>query len=266
MKTLRPHPETAHWYTREGVPCHYLPNKSRGGERPTTLRDAKKLDLVPSVTTIMRGGLPKPYGLELWDKRQLLEHALTTERREGETDAEYVQRIQDDYEAAKAAPADLGTRVHACIADTLRGEYTPGVYTDQELLIADRAITWLEVNFPHAIVQHVEHTVVHREYAYAGTIDVVLRDGRIPILIDWKTQEPKGGEVKVRDDWVRQLAAYSAAYDSVYNTQCVNVILPTDGSETSTRDWSLREVVNGWDVFLAARRVYYALNWPERLP
>ena len=41
-----------HWYSKEGKPVHTQIKKD-GGERNTTLADAKKLGLYPSVTTIM---------------------------------------------------------------------------------------------------------------------------------------------------------------------------------------------------------------------
>ena len=44
--------EKGHWYTLEGKPLYTLVGKN-GKERNTNLRDARKLNLVPSVTTIL---------------------------------------------------------------------------------------------------------------------------------------------------------------------------------------------------------------------
>ena len=44
--------ESGHWYTQEGEPMYTIVG-ANGKERNTTLRDAKKEGLVPSVTTIM---------------------------------------------------------------------------------------------------------------------------------------------------------------------------------------------------------------------
>src|SRR5579872_2300957 len=41
-----------HWYTADGKPMHTIIGKN-GKERATTLRDARKLNLFPSVTTIL---------------------------------------------------------------------------------------------------------------------------------------------------------------------------------------------------------------------
>ena len=42
--------ESTHWYDKEGNPAYEVEAK-KGGMRPTTLRDARVLDLVPSVTS-----------------------------------------------------------------------------------------------------------------------------------------------------------------------------------------------------------------------
>ena len=50
--------ESSHWYTREGAPKYTVEAKN-GNLRNTTLADARKMNLVPSVTTII-GCAAKP--------------------------------------------------------------------------------------------------------------------------------------------------------------------------------------------------------------
>ena len=50
--------ENGHWYQKDGSPAYMIVGKN-GKERPTTLRDARKLGFVPSVTTII-GCADKP--------------------------------------------------------------------------------------------------------------------------------------------------------------------------------------------------------------
>jgi len=57
-----------HWYTKDGTPAYTTIGKT--GERPTTLRDARKEGLLPSVTTI-NGQLSKA-GLDTWKQQQVL--------------------------------------------------------------------------------------------------------------------------------------------------------------------------------------------------
>ena len=46
--------ESGHWYAADGTAVFEVPNKSKGGMRPTTLKDCRALGLYPSVTTIMK--------------------------------------------------------------------------------------------------------------------------------------------------------------------------------------------------------------------
>ena len=45
--------ESGHWYDATGAARYTITGKN-GKERPTTLRDARELGLVPSVTSILR--------------------------------------------------------------------------------------------------------------------------------------------------------------------------------------------------------------------
>ena len=70
-----------HWYGKDGSPRYTVTAKD-GSDRPTTLRDARKLSLVPSVTTILKVAA-KP-GLEMWKLEQMLLAALTLPQRPDE--------------------------------------------------------------------------------------------------------------------------------------------------------------------------------------
>src|SRR5216117_4037187 len=70
--------EQGHWYARDGSPVYQVEAK-KGGMRTTTIRDAFKLDLVPSVTAILNIAA-KP-GLEIWKANQVLDSALTLDRK-----------------------------------------------------------------------------------------------------------------------------------------------------------------------------------------
>ena len=66
--------ESGHWYAQDGEPMYTIIG-ANGKERNTTLRDAKSLGLVPSVTTIL-GMIAKP-SLENWKINHALNSALT---------------------------------------------------------------------------------------------------------------------------------------------------------------------------------------------
>src|SRR5512137_1173398 len=104
--------ESSHWYTREGAPKYTVEAKN-GNLRNTTLADARKMNLVPSVTTII-GCAAKP-GLEAWKLNQMMLASMTLPRAPDEPEDLYVQRvIKDSKEHARAA-AQRGTEVHTAL-------------------------------------------------------------------------------------------------------------------------------------------------------
>ena len=68
--------ESGHWYKKDGSPAYTTLGKT--GERATTLRDARKLGLLPSTTGIIRQ--LSSAGLDLWKQQQVLLAALTLPR------------------------------------------------------------------------------------------------------------------------------------------------------------------------------------------
>jgi hypothetical protein len=102
-----------HWYTRDGVPQYTVPSKKDGSPRNTTLRDARTMNLVPSVTTILSVAA-KP-ALTNWLQQQVLLAALTLPRRPDEPEKEYIDRIINDSKEQGRSAADAGTDIHASI-------------------------------------------------------------------------------------------------------------------------------------------------------
>ena len=77
--------EGGHWYRKDGTPAYTIIGKN-GQERNVTLRDARTLDLAPSVTTILAMGY-RP-GLENWKIDQGILSALTATRIDGESESD----------------------------------------------------------------------------------------------------------------------------------------------------------------------------------
>lgn len=130
------HPkESGHWYRRiKGVGGSYAYEQvgtvtaKDGTQRPATLRDARKEDYAPGVTTII-GCCDKP-GLTNWMVDQGILAALTLPRNAAETEAEYLRRVKEDSRAQAAAAAEEGTRIHAAIQASMQGEPVDHAYLD----------------------------------------------------------------------------------------------------------------------------------------
>ena len=106
----------SHWYTPSGQPCYEVPyaDKKRAGlMRPTTLADAKKMNLRPSVTTIL--STIHKQGLENWIIEQAMMSCLTLPRLDGESDALFINRLREDAKSTAREAASLGTATHRAI-------------------------------------------------------------------------------------------------------------------------------------------------------
>jgi len=130
--------ESLHFYDREGNPCYQVPYADPSkGMRNTTLRDARKLSLVPSVTAILN--IQAKPGLERWKQNQLLLSALTLPKIEGETLDDFSYRVMQDSKEQGEQARNKGTAIHAAIEQFYLGEeYDPDfeIYVknvDQEL-------------------------------------------------------------------------------------------------------------------------------------
>ena len=103
-----------HWYTREGEPMHWVTG-ANGNERATTLRDARKLNLYPSVSGIM-DQIAKP-GLDNWKQNQVFYAALTLPRPEGISDDDFLKIVRQDAAEEARQAAERGDEIHNALEE-----------------------------------------------------------------------------------------------------------------------------------------------------
>ena len=195
--------------------------KAKGGERNTTLRDARKYKLLPSVTTIF-GIMAKP-GLDRWKISKAIEATLATPRNEEEQDESYYSRIRSRSFEETDKAAKLGTRIHDAIDAAF-----DGVEPAEDLKqYVEPTMAYLETLKLQDIER--EGTVVNLDLGYAGRVDLLARYGKSNIIIDFKTKKTKQG-VKVTpfDFQATQIAAYAAAaFGTLDNCIGANVYIST---------------------------------------
>jgi|TARA_R110000803_G_scaffold63842_3_gene124593 hypothetical protein len=197
----RPIAESTHWYDRNGKPC-YTVIGANGKERNTTLRDARKENFVPSVTTII-GMAAKPQ-LENWKIDQALLSALTLPRLTGEPEDEFMARAKMDAKEQTYAAADRGTQIHAVIESGFSGENRAGF--NYAPYLAVKKI--LDELFPNADPWIAEDSFAHIN-GFGGKIDLYNNQG---IFVDFKTKdnlEGKDPKKLVYDEHGMQLSAYA---------------------------------------------------------
>lgn len=206
--------ESNHWYTRDGVP-QYTVEAKKGGQRNTTLRDARVMNLVPSVTTIL-GVAAKP-ALLAWLQQQVLLAALTLPRRPDEPEKEYIDRIISDSKEQGRAAADAGTDIHASI----QGHYEdrPSGRHQESVSACTKAI---DDHFEDA--EWISERSFAHDLGFGGKCDLFSGkwDG---IVIDIKTKEfTDPAKVDVYSENTMQLAAYRVGL-GIPNARCANVFV-----------------------------------------
>lgn len=240
--------ESLHWYRKDGTP-QYTVTAKNGNERATTLADAKKMDLLPSVTTIINCAA-KP-GLEAWKLNQMLLAALTLPRADNEAEDSYVQRIiRDSKEQARAA-ADRGTDMHAVIESWYDG-----------VMIADKVE--FQMGVAEAVEQHfgrrnwVTEKSFGSRHGFGGKIDLHTLDGD-GIVIDFKTKEfTDPSKIEGYDEQAMQLAAYREGLN-MPDARCANVFISViEPGLVVIKEWEPEELSRAWKMFDALKTYYYA--------
>lgn len=191
--------QAGHWYdAKTGNPAYTIIAKS-GDERPTTLRDARKLGLVPSVTTIIREGA-KP-SLDAWKQQQVLMAALTLPRVDGESEEAWIARIIADSKEQAIKAAERGTLIHAYIQQGFEGKPLP----EEGELYFEAATDELLRNGYGFSGGYWECETTFARDGYGGKTDLWQR---AKIIVDAKSTDKPLDGLKTWDDQHMQVALY----------------------------------------------------------
>lgn len=242
MGTIVPTPrpaESGHWYTINGEPMYEVVG-ANGSKRPTTLRDARKLNLVPSVTGIIRCAAAP--GLENWKNEQMLLAALTLPRKEDEAESDWLDRVRTDSRETARKAAERGTAIHAALESHYLGippseEYWPhvqGAAKEIERVTGIRAGWVAERSFAHPL-------------GFGGKNDL-----HIPTwCLDFKTKEfREDDDLKTWDEHAMQLAACREGLGLLRGALCgivyVSVTVPGLARLLVIEEEKIRQ---GWEMF-----------------
>ena len=240
--------ESNHWYTRDGTPM-YTVEAAKGGQRATTLRDARKLNLVPSVTTVLSVAA-KP-GLTQWMQKQVLLAALTLPRMAGEPEDEFIARIINDSKEQARAAADAGTDIHASIQ---------GFYEGQQVSKHREHIEGCTKAIHDAFGYHgwISERPFAHEIGFGGKVDLHSPQG---VVIDIKTKEfTDSDKVDAYDEHLMQLAAYRVGL-GMPEARCANVFVSRSVPGLSKLiEGSTEDLVRGWKMFAALLNYWQLKN------
>ena len=227
--------KSAHWYSAAGQACHEVPNKSKPGtSRPTTLRDARTMKLLPSVTTIL-GLLDKPQ-LTDWKLEQVTAEFHRRLKVIGERPAQdaAVSVLDLAHRAFEELHADVCERAFQQVedaADAGKAIHKGAERVFQGLDCDESEPVFLpELNerFPLKtfldpirgfVAEHNIHptghevSVVNVKHGYAGQGDLPMSCSRGIGFGDFKTRKTKPGRpVMAYKEQVMQIAAYHAGH------------------------------------------------------
>jgi hypothetical protein len=234
-----------HWYTKDGTPAYTTEGKT--GVRATTLRDAKKMGLLPSVTTI--NGMLSKAGLDTWKQQQVLLAALTLPRLPDEPEQDWLKRVMQDSKATGREAAERGTAIHAVIEGYFEQVYMPQkpVYLDgidKALREAFGEQLWLsEKSFGHPL-------------GFGGKCDLMASSG---FVVDFKTKETDLDKVDLYFEHEMQLAAYREGL-GMPTARCAIIFVNALTNQVKLIEVSQEKLQSGWECFEHLLRVYQIKN------
>lgn len=207
--------EGGHWYTIDAKPMHTIIGKN-GKERPTTLRDARKLNLYPSVTTIL-GVQDKPM-LTQWLINELLNYCTACPYSPYEHELEKyksIARVEMRKNSKKAA--ERGTEIH----NKLETYFLTGFPHKKDFEYIKPAIDLIETTFG------TNGWVTEATFARNGVGGCVdLHHPTKHIIIDFKTKDKDDiNDVEQYDDHKMQLASYQAGLGLPRTTRRFNLFI-----------------------------------------
>jgi len=243
--------ENGHWYTKDGTPAYTTIGKT--GERATTLRDARKEGLLPSVTTIIN--LLSKAGLDTWKQQQVLLAALTLPREVNEPEQEWLKRVMQDSRATGREAAERGTAIHAIIEGYFEQMYLPEkpAYLDaidSALNSAFGSQPWLaEKSFGHHL-------------GYGGKCDLMAKpiNGQgTGYIVDFKTKDTDLDKVDVYFEHEMQLAAYREGLN-LPTARCAIVFVNGTTNAVKLIEIEESQLQKSWECFQHLLRVYQIKN------
>ena len=238
-----------HWYTKEGTPAYTTIGKT--GERATTLRDARKEGLLPSVTTIINL-MSKP-ALSSWLQQQVLLAALTLPRESNEPEQEWLKRVMSDSKATGREAAERGTAIHNIIQGYFEQMYLPekppyldAIDSTLKSAFGDQA--WLsEKSFGHHL-------------GYGGKCDLMAKpmNGQ-GFVVDFKTKDTDLDKVDIYFEHELQLAAYREGLN-LPNARCAILFVNGKTNQVKLVEIEEPQLQKSWECFQHLLRVYQIKN------
>ena len=246
--------KSGHFYTKDGSPAYTVIGSSTGKERATNVSDARKLGLLPSVTTII-GVANKGEGLQRWMQEQAILAALTLSRLEDEEEGVWLSRVMKDSKATGREAAERGTAIHNIIQGYFEQMYLPEkpAYLDA----IDDALKHHFGNQPWLSERSFGHPL-----GFGGKCDLMAKqiNGQgTGFIVDFKTKTTDLDKVDVYFEHELQLAAYREGLN-LPNARCAIVFVNGTTNQVKLIEVEESRLQKGWECFQYLLRFYQVKN------
>ena len=245
--------QAGHWYTEEGESAHVILG-ANGKERNTTVADARKLGLLPSVTSVI--GIKNKPELETWKQEQVIRACIKFKKEEDELDEQYAKRIMLEAKKTTTDAATHGSLMHEAMEHILLGrEHSK----DERLAPYIRTFKqWANDNIEKTY--WCEKALVGA--GYAGRCDAYVRMRGIgDAIIDLKNRKVNPKYDPFYDTDCAQLWAYRIASENP-QAACVSVVLASNDPESIKHHvWDEEELDQAGIAFQAMLKVW---SWAKQ--
>lgn len=216
--------------------------------RDCTLKDARQLNLVPGVSSILR--MEHAEQLQRWMIQQALLASATLPRNEGESADQFVKRADKDSKAQTEKARARGALLHAEVERVLTGQ----IIDPENMPFVQPVVDFLKKEYGGR--GEAEHSFAHK-LGYGGKIDWHSRE--TVVTCDFKFRAIQREDVNKRfafESHHMQLEAYTRGIE-MPNALRVNLFISTEvPGLIICHEWPKEDWDDQWEAFRLLLRLW----------
>ena len=253
--------ESCHWYDENGIAKHEVESADGKKMVKTTLTQAKKLGLYPSVTSIFK--ILDKHGVNEWKLDLLLKVIQETNNTgKGLSTYAFKKMLLEQSEEERTQGANEGTEIHKAVEKYLVGNIQSDSAKYQ--LISQRVQDIIASYSEGICTTFCEQSFTNQIFGYAGCVDIISEGSEYTVVADLKTTTTKNYDSYLKkpyDEWIMQLAAYKRfPYFVDKNVKILSIVANRDNGDVGVYEWSGEDDTRGWNMFSNLLKYYQLKN------